>query len=129
MGIFEKFKDLGDADDDDLSIPTAAWISLARRGMEQISLEQCFLPNCDNEDPKEIERLDRQDIEDNENKTTIISYKCKDCNRIFKLKYVTIKKVAKPTKPLKSADEEALSMGMVYALDEDDKNLGHIGYF
>ena len=26
-------------------------------------------------------------------------------------------------------DEGALSMGLVYALDENDNNLGHIGYF
>ncbi|KKM22387.1 hypothetical protein LCGC14_1625890, partial [marine sediment metagenome] len=38
----------------------------------------------------------------------------------------TIKRVAKSTK---NDDDEALSMGMVFALDKDGKNLGHIGYF
>ena len=127
MGIFEKFG-LGE-EDDDFNIPTAAWIALARRGMEQISLEQCFLPNCDNEDPEKIERLDKQETEDDDNKTTIITYKCNKCGGIFKLKYVTIKKMAKSTKSTAKFDSEPLSMGMVYALDENDKNLGHIGYF
>ena len=31
-------------------IPSYAFIALARRGMEKISLDQCFLENCDNND-------------------------------------------------------------------------------
>jgi len=40
-----------------LEIPSYAWISLARRGMEKISLDQCFLKNCDNQDLKLLELL------------------------------------------------------------------------
>ena len=31
-------------------IPSDAYVALARRGMERISLDQCFLKECDNED-------------------------------------------------------------------------------
>ena len=127
MGLFEKFKDLGD--DDEYDIPGAAWVSLARRGMEQISLEQCFLPNCDNEDPKLLESFDRKEFEDENKHTKIVSFKCKKCGGIFKLKFETLKKVAKPTNKEEIKEEDILSMGLVYALDKDDKNLGHIGYF
>ncbi|MFX0070538.1 MAG: hypothetical protein ACFFAO_05540 [Candidatus Hermodarchaeota archaeon] len=113
-----------------LEIPSYAWISLARRGMEKISLDQCFLHNCDNEDAKLLEPFDMKEFEDEQKHTKIVSIKCKKCNGVFKLKMETIKRVAKPSKTSKdSEEEEALSMGMVYALDEHDKNLGHIGYF
>ena len=59
------------------------------------------------------------------NKCLRIHIKCKKCGGTFILKFETIKKVAKSSKD----EEEPLSMGMVYALDEEGKNLGHIGYF
>ena len=127
MGLFEKFKDLGE--DDEYNIPSAAWVSLARRGMEQISLEQCFLPNCDNEDPQLIERVDQEEMEDDKRHIKVVTHKCKKCDGVFKLKFDTIKKVAKPTNKDEINEEDILSMGLVYALDKDDKNLGHIGYF
>jgi len=125
--VFEKFKDLGE--DDEFDIPSSAWISLARRGMEKISLEQCFLPDCDNEDPKLIERLDIEESEDDDTHSKIVTYQCKKCNGVFKLKFDTIKKVAKLKNKAEAKPEDILSMGLVYGLDENGKNLGHIGYF
>ena len=127
MGLIDKFKDLGE--DASASYPSFAWISLARRGMEKISLDQCFLKDCDNEDIKMLEQLKIEESETDEMHTKIFTLKCKKCGGIFKLKLDTIKKVAKPTKPRENAEEEALSMGVIYALDEDDNNLGHVGYF
>jgi hypothetical protein len=113
-----------------LEIPTHAWISLARRGMEKIKLDQCFLPNCDNQDIKLLEPFDMEENDDVIRNTKIISIKCHKCNGIFKLKLETLKKVARPTKKDKDeGDEGALSMGLVYALDKEGKNIGHIGYF
>jgi len=114
-----------------LEIPSYAWISLARRGMEKISLDQCFLKNCDNQDVNLLEPLEMKEIEEENKNIKIISLKCQKCNGIFKFKLETLKKVARPTKPSKDEDDDegALSMGIVYALDENDKNLGHIGYF
>ncbi len=114
-----------------LEIPSYAWISLARRGMEKISLDQCFLKNCDNEDPKLLEPFEKKEFEEENKHIKIISIKCKKCNGIFKFKLETLKKVAKPTIKSKGEDDDegALSMGIVYALDENDNNLGHIGYF
>ncbi|MFX1346818.1 MAG: hypothetical protein ACFFBC_12820 [Promethearchaeota archaeon] len=107
-------------------IPSYAFISLARRGMEKISLDQCFLENCDNENPDLLEPLKKDEYEDEKSQTKEIHIKCKKCNRIFILKLVTLTRVAKSTK---ENNEEPLSMGMVYALDENKNDLGHIGYF
>ena len=106
-------------------IPSYAYISLARRGMEKISLDQCFLYNCDNTDPKLLEPFKMEESNDEEKQIKRIYIKCKKCGGTFILKLETIKKVAKSTKD----EEEPLSMGLVFAEDENGNNLGHIGYF
>ncbi|MFW9898807.1 MAG: hypothetical protein ACFFDO_06055 [Candidatus Thorarchaeota archaeon] len=110
-------------------IPGYAWISLARRGMEKINLDQCFLKGCDNQDIKLLEPFKKEEYEEKNKKIKHIYFKCKKCGGIFQLKLETIKKVAKPTKKSDKDEEEILSMGLVYALDENGNNLGHIGYF
>ncbi len=117
--------------DNDLwnEIPAVAWISLARRGMEKISLDQCFLIGCDNDDPKLLEPFKKEEYEDDMKQIKNIHVKCKKCNGIFQFKLETIKKVAKSTLVEKENDEEVLSMGLVFALDSNGNNLGHIGYF
>jgi hypothetical protein len=107
-------------------VPSYAFIALARRGMEKISLDQCFLKNCDNENPDLLEPIKKEEYEDDKRQVKEISIKCKKCDGVFILKLVTLKSVAKSTK---EEGEEPLSMGMVYALDENKNNLGHIGYF
>lgn len=107
-------------------IPSYAFIALARRGMEKISLDQCFLEDCDNQDPNLLEPFKKELHEDEMKITKKIYIKCKKCNGIFILKLETLKYVAKSTK---NKEEEPLSMGIIYALDETGKNLGHIGYF
>ncbi len=117
---------MSDKEDLRLEIPSYAFISLARRGMEKISLDQCFLKDCDNEDPELLEPFKKEENEEDLKLIKKIYIKCKKCNRIFILKLEILKKVAKSTK---DKDEEALSMGLVHALDENGENLGHIGYF
>ena len=117
---------MNDSDDLKLEIPTHAYISLARRGMEKISLDQCFLEGCDNEDASLLEAIEKEEYEDDKKITKHIHIKCKKCNRIYILKLETIKNVAFSSD---KGDKESLSMGMVYALDENGKNLGHLGYF
>ena len=107
-------------------IPTHAFISLARRGMEKISLDQCFLKNCDNTDVNLLVPFKKEEYEDEKEQIRKIYIKCKKCGGTFILKLQTIKKVAKSTK---DKDEEPISMGLVFALDEKGNNLGHIGYF
>ena len=108
-------------------IPSIAYISLARRGMERISLDQCFLKNCDNTDIKLLEPFKKEEFEDERTQTKKIYIKCKKCGGTFILKLETIKKAAK----LKNSNEEekSLSMGLIYALDSEGNNIGHIGYF
>ena len=116
---------MSDKEDLWLEIPSHAYIALARRGMEPISLDQCFLLNCDNTDQNLLEPFKKEEEEDDLKIIKKIHIKCKKCGGTFILKFETIKKVAKSSKD----EEEPLSMGMVYALDEEGKNLGHIGYF
>ncbi|MHA2007635.1 MAG: hypothetical protein ACXABO_10250 [Promethearchaeota archaeon] len=107
-------------------IPSDAFIALARRGMEKISLDQCFLKNCDNQDANLLEPFKKEEYEEENKIIKKIYIKCKKCNNSFILKLETLKKVAKSTK---ESEEKPLSMGLVFALDEDGGNLGHIGYF
>lgn len=107
-------------------IPSDAYIALARRGMERISLDQCFLKNCDNQDANLLEPFKKEEYQDDMKNTKEIYIRCKKCNGTFILKLETLKKVAKSTK---ESEEESLSMGLVYALDEKKNDLGHIGYF
>ncbi|MFX0003110.1 MAG: hypothetical protein ACFE9C_05650 [Candidatus Hodarchaeota archaeon] len=111
---------------EDISYPSYAYIALARRGMEKISLDQCFLENCDNQDSDLLEPFKKEVTKDEQKLIEKIHIKCKKCNRIFVLKFETLNYVAKSTK---DKEEKPLSMGLVYALGEDGKNLGHIGYF
>ncbi len=112
-------------------IPAWGWISLTRRGMEKISLAQCFLKDCDNSDPDLLEPFKKEESEDDMKHVKIIHIKCHKCNRIFQLKFETLKKVARPTihDPNKTEEEEALQLGFVFALDENGNNLGHICFF
>ena len=120
-------------DDEDLwqEIPSFAMVSLARRGQDKISLDQCFLPGCDNEDIKLLEPFKKEEFEDDKKHVKNIYIKCKKCGGIFQFKLETIKYVAKPKKKEseKLDDKDILSMGIIYALDEKGKNIGHIGYF
>jgi len=113
-------------DKEDLSYPSYAFIALARRGMEKISLDQCFLNACDNQDSNLLEPFKKEVQEDEKKLIQKIHIKCRKCNRTFILKFETLKYIAKSSK---TKEEEPLSMGLVYALDENGKNLGHIGYF
>ncbi|MHA1293962.1 MAG: hypothetical protein ACTSQJ_15005 [Promethearchaeota archaeon] len=128
--MLEKFKDLGKEDEKE-DFPSFAWISLARRGMEKISLDQCFLEGCDNQD-KNLLKVIKIEEEDNDKKhIKYIHIKCNKCGGTYQLKLETIKKVAKPKNVDKGqeADNQALSMGIVFILDKDGNNLGHLGYF
>ena len=119
-------------------IPSYAWVSLARRGMEKINLDQCFLKNCDNQEITLLEPFKKEEFEDDQKITKKIHIKCKKCGGTFQLKLETIKRVANSTenmerdnlKTSESGDaEDPLSLGLIYALDEKGVNLGHLGYF
>jgi len=117
---------MDDKEDLRQEIPPYAYISLARRGMEKISLDQCFLKNCDNQDSKLLEPIKKEEYDEENKHIKNISIKCKKCEGTFILRFETLKKVAKSKK---SNEEAPLSLGLVYALDEKKNNLGHIGYF
>ena len=117
---------MSDKEDLRSEIPEYAYISLARRGMEKISLDQCFLKNCDNNDVKLLEPFKKEEYEEENKQIKEIHIRCKKCEGIFILKLENLKNVGKSTK---DDDEDPISMGMVYSLDEKKNNLGHIGYY
>lgn len=121
-------KDLNDIKRD---YPSYVFVALARRGMEKINLDQCFLEGCDNADKKKLEILKIDEKEKSDKTVKKVHIKCHKCDGTFIIKLDTIKKVAKPTQTDKdiTEDEQSLSMGVAYILDKDGKNLGHIGYF
>ncbi|MBD3194080.1 MAG: hypothetical protein GF317_03430 [Candidatus Lokiarchaeota archaeon] len=115
-------------------IPSYVFVALARRGMEKISLDQCFLPDCDNNSKDLLEPIKKEEYEEDDKHVKIIHMKCHRCKGTFQFKLETLKRVAKPTKSSKKSkkddeEQEALTMGLAYALDENGKDLGHIGYF
>jgi len=118
-------------ENDDLwrEIPSTAYVSLARRGMEKLSLDQCFLKNCDNKDINLLEPFKKEEYEDEKKSTKLIHIKCHKCNRSFILKLETLKAVAKSNEKTHQSTEQPVSMGLIYALDENGNNLGHIGFF
>jgi hypothetical protein len=118
-------------ENDDLwhEIPGIAYVSLARRGMERLSLDQCFLQNCDNKDINLLEPFKKEEFEDEKKLTKLIYIKCHKCTGTFILKLETLKAVAKLNDPTGQSTDQTLSMGLIYALDEKGNNMGHIGYF
>ncbi|MGV9205910.1 MAG: hypothetical protein ACOC44_18015 [Promethearchaeia archaeon] len=126
-------KKLGGKDIDDLKrdYPSYVFVALARRGMEKINLDQCFLEGCDNTDKKKLEVIKIEEKEEKDKTVKKVQIKCHECGGTFIFKLDTIKKVAKPTSldKNKSEEEQTLSMGVAYVLDENGKNLGHLGYF
>lgn len=114
-----------------LQYPPYVFVALARRGMEKLSLDQCFLDGCDNTNPDKLEviKIEEEDLEKKSVKKVYI--KCLKCGGSFTFKLETIKKVAKPTilDKKKAEDEQSLSIGVAYVLNKDGNNLGHIGYF
>ncbi|TFF90206.1 MAG: hypothetical protein EU548_04195 [Promethearchaeota archaeon] len=117
-------------------IPKYVYVALARRGMEKLSLDQCFLPNCKNQDIGKLEPFKKEEYEEEGKSVKKIYIKCHECGGTFQFKFEEIKKIARPVKKKieselkeEEEEEEALSMGLAYALDENGKNLGHIGYF
>ena len=92
--------------------------------MEKISLDQCFLKDCDNQDPKLVEPFKKEQYEEDKKEIKKIHIKCKKCNGIFILKLETLKYVAKSTK---NEEEQLLSMDLIYILDENEDLLGFTG--
>ncbi len=106
-------------------IPSYVFIELARRGMEKISLDQCFLPNCDNENKRLLEPLKKEEHDEKQYHTKIIYMKCLKCKGTYQLKFKMIKNMKKK----KNDEKNNFSIGIVFAQDENGNNLGHIGYY
>ena len=104
-------------------IPSYVFVVLARRGMEKISLDQCFLSGCDNSNKELLEPIRKEEYKEKNHHIKLIHMKCHKCKRKFQLKIDTIKYL------VEQKEKDSISVGLVYALDENGKNLGHIGYF
>ena len=118
-------------ENDDLwqEVPGVAYVSLARRGMERLNLDQCFLKDCDNNDINLLEPFKKEEFEDEKKLTKLIHIKCHKCEGTFILKIETLKAVAKSNDSTDQSTDQTLSMGLIFALDEKGNNIGHIGFF
>ena len=113
-------------------IPYMGYIALGRRGMEKIDLTQCFIPGCENKDIEKLKPIKKEEIEDEKKLVQTYSIHCNECDKTFKLSFETLKKVAR--KKGKSTDsdnkeqDDILSMGVIYVIDDKGKKL-HLGFF
>lgn len=122
----QKSEDLWD------DIPGGFYIALGRRGQELITADQCFLPGCDNHDPKmlepqskTVEILDKKD-DGGYTECKKVTMLCKKCNQKF---IYALKTIYAPREKESGESEIKSFMGIAYIFSEDGKNLGQVGYF
>ncbi|MBY9006425.1 MAG: hypothetical protein KGD63_06675 [Candidatus Lokiarchaeota archaeon] len=108
-----------------LEIPSHVFVTLARRGMDRISLDQCFLVDCDNNNKSLLETIKIKEYNEKYHHIKIIYMKCNKCNRNFQLKIDRLNYATKQN----DKKENNISIGLVYARDNYGNNLGHVGYF
>ncbi|WP_371805631.1 hypothetical protein [Candidatus Lokiarchaeum ossiferum] len=113
-------------------IPAYAFMALGRRGREEISLTQCFIPNCScNGDDKlhplvkKMETIPASDQKFSIQKSKYLIH-CDCCNQQFHL--VFEKHLSNEPKK-EELNEEAILLERVYASDADDQvDYGEIGF-
>ncbi|MBD3350962.1 MAG: hypothetical protein GF364_05695 [Candidatus Lokiarchaeota archaeon] len=113
------------------SIPSSVYIALGRRGQESIATTECWMEGCDNKDEDEIQFLDKEISTSDKAKDgsyftcTKITVRCKKCNQKYKY---ALKMTYIIPKDAEEGSKAKPFMGMLYILDENDKNLGFAGY-
>jgi len=113
-------------------IPPYAFMALGRRGREQISLRECFIPSCNSTDEdklhpikKEIETTQIQDKNAEIKKVKYLIH-CDECSNEFHLvfeQYIN--------NDVQNEDIEGIDIVMekVFATDSENKeNYGEIGF-
>ena len=119
---------------DDLwdEIPAYAFMALGRRGREEISLTQCFIPNCNCKGDEKLHPLEKK-IEvspASDQKFSIQKSKflihCECCNKNFHL--VFERHLSNEPKQEESTEEDIL-LERIYDSDAaDEVDLGEIGF-
>ena len=113
-------------------IPSYAFMALGRRGREQISLRECFVPSCNSTDEDKLHPI-KKEIETTQtpdNKAQIKKVKylihCDECSNDFHLvfeQYID-KKIQN-----EDVEDTNIVMEKVFATDSEDKeNYGEIGF-
>ena len=112
-------------------IPIMAFMALGRSGREEISLEQCMIPGCENSDVNKLHPLEKkEEITKNEKinsetKTVKVKIFCETCNKAYHLNF-------KQTYDLDKGHEDSrgnMVLEEVSASDaETNEDYGHIGY-
>ncbi len=113
-------------------IPGYAFMALGRRGREEVSLDECFVPGCENTDQGKLHPIEKKvESKKNEEKQTEVRkvkflIHCDDCGKNFHLVFTR-------HYDLEGKEEEdhesAMVMEEVSASDADDnENYGNIGY-
>jgi hypothetical protein len=112
-------------------IPKTAFIALGTRGVESISLDQCFSPNCNSEDIKKLHPIKKEtestSSKDGSGEIQHIKYTmhCDSCQQDFKLIFERCvnKEKINPDHP----DAEII-LERVYATDLNENSYGEIGW-
>ena len=113
-------------------IPPYAFMALGRRGREQISLRECFIPSCNSTDEDKLhpikKEIETKQIPDKNAQIKNVKYliHCDECSNDFHLvfeQYINTN--------VKNEDVEGMDVVMekVYATDSENKeNYGEIGF-
>ncbi len=113
-------------------IPNYAFIALGRRGREKIGLDQCFFPECDNEDIDSIhpikKTVEEEVSEDKNSKKKNIKF-LMHCDKCDKNYHLVFSQEIDLTKTEEENPRANIVIEKVSASDEnDEENYGHIGF-
>ena len=113
-------------------IPSYAFMALGRRGREQISLRECFIPSCNSTDGDKLHPINKEietnQIPDKNVQTIKKKYliHCDECSQDFHLVFEQYVNNNSQSEDIEGTD---IIMEKVYATDaNDEENYGEIGF-
>lgn len=115
-------------------IPGSVWVALGTRGMEQMSLRQCFNPNCADatEDQIHVKEKIVENVPIKGQNTAIdrIKYRmsCDSCKTEYYLVRDIHKIPNKANEPIKHDNEDETLMERIYATDLQNNSWGELGW-
>jgi hypothetical protein len=115
-------------------IPGSVWVALGTRGMEQMSLRQCFNPNCPGANEDQLHPKDKISesvpVKGQDTTITRIKYRihCEACKSEFYLVRDIHKMPQKPENPSNEENDEDTLMERIYATDLHNNSWGELGW-
>lgn len=113
-------------------IPSYAFMALGRRGREQISLRECFIPSCNSKDEDKLHPIKKESetkqIPDKNAQIKIVKYliHCDECSNDF---YLVFEQYINNNVQNEEFEDMNIVMEKVFATDSENKeNYGEIGF-